>query len=237
MDLAALARPAFFRQRKLRQAQQGQHPRLGKALDGRRNVVHRRFGSQPGIATEQGQSDDRHRRPGRLGRHVDALAVGPAFHCRTRRLDEHGALRIDRGWREACGDDTALLAPRLAVGGQQAAADDRVEQALDDVGLGIIAGIVEQDMLDHRRVEHDVDLEAEDVALEIVGGEGEFRPAVDRRPRPLTEEAAPSRDRPGLARRKRRDETSGHSAANNVSAPPRSTETSRLTPFSIMVTP
>ena len=195
------------------------------------------FGDQPRVAAEQGQRDDRHRRPRRLGRHVAPFAVGPARHRRARRLDERPALRLDRGRREAGGDDPPLLAPQFAVGGQQAPADDRVEQGLDDVGLGVIGGIVEQDMLHMIRVEHDMDLEAEDVALEMIGLEGELRPAVDRSPRPLAEEAAPAGDRLGLPRRIWRDEAGAHSAANSVSAPPRSTETSRLTPFSIMVTP
>ena len=68
--------------------------------------------------------------------------------------------------------------------------------------------------------------------------ERELRPAVDRGPRPLAEEAAPSL-RPASARRGGCGGTKrlGHSAASSVSAPPRSTETSRLTPFSIIVTP
>ena len=124
----------------------------------------------------------------------------------TRRLDEHRPLRLDRGRREAGGDDPPLLAPQLAVGGQQPAADDRVEQALDDVGLGIIGRVVEQHMLDHVGVEQDMDGEAEDVALQMVGLERELGPAIDRGPRPLPEEAAPAGDRLGPARRMRRDE-------------------------------
>ena len=70
--------------------------------------------------------------------------------------------------------------------------------------------------------------------------EREFRPAVDRGSRPFAEKAAPGGDRAWLARRERRDEPllgRAHSAANRVSAPPKSTDTSRLTPFSIIVTP
>ena len=52
-------------------------------------------------------------------------------------------------------------------------------------------------MLDQVGIEQDVDAKAEDVALQIADLERAFGPAVDRRPRPLAEEAAPGRDRLG----------------------------------------
>ena len=55
-------------------------------------------------------------------------------------------------------------------------------------------------------------------------------------PGALADKAAPHRYRARPAGRMRRDEVLGHSAASRVAAL-RSTETSRLMPFSIIVTP
>ena len=71
----------------------------------------------------------------------------------------------------------------------------------------------------------------------MVGLEGKLRPAVDRGPRPLAEEAAPAGDRLRLRGGKGGMKRAVTPPLIAVSAPPRSTETSRLTPFSIIVTP
>ena len=84
------------------------------------------------------------------------------------------------------------------------------EQPLDDVGLHIIGGIVEQDPLDQVRIERDVDVEAEHPAPHVALAEGQLGPAVDGGPGPLADEAAPDRNRAGAARRMGRDEGLSH---------------------------
>ena len=149
-------------------------------------------GDQPRIAAEQCERDDRHGRPRRLGSHV-ANARRPtsapsrctplrrtSARCASTAAGEKLAATIRRCSRQSSPSDVSR--PR---------ADDRIEQRLDDVGLRIIGRIVEQHMLDQVRVEQDMDTKAEDVALEIADLERPLRPAIDRRPRPLAEKAAP----------------------------------------------
>ncbi len=173
-------------------------------------MVHRRFGGQPSVAREQSVGDDPHRCCGGGGRHIAALG-GPTLGRPLRRLREDRDEGIDRARREIGGDDLALLAPQFAVGGKQAPPDRRLEQRLDDVGLHIIGGVVEQHPADRVRLERDMDIVAEHLAPDVGQGERSLRPAIDRRPRPLADKAAPDRHRAGIARRKRRDETrAGH---------------------------
>src|SRR5205823_8963000 len=145
--------------------------------------------------------------------------------------------RIHRRRREACGNDLALHAPQLAVRAQETAADHRLEQFLDQFRLFIVRRIVQQHALNHVGMHDDVHAMAEDVAFDVPFLERLFGPAVNGRPRPLADEPAPYSDRPVRAWWMRRDVAFAHSAASSVSAPPKSTDTRRLTPFSIMVTP
>jgi len=177
--LPPLSGPSLGRDRDLRQPQKRQHPRLGEAFDRRGDMRHRRFRDQPRVAAEQGERDHRHRRPRRFGRHIAPFPISPPRRCFPRRLDEHRPLRFDRGGRKAGRDNLALLAPQFAIGGQQPAADDRIEQGFDDIGLYVVRRIIEQDMANQVGVEQDVDSKAKDVALQIVDLEGAFGPAKD----------------------------------------------------------
>ncbi len=119
---------------------------------------------KPRVAREQGVGDDPHGGLGGNARHVahpgfEPGGVGGAGE------DRHQG--VDRGGGEIGGDDPALLAPELAVGGEQPAPDRAAEQFLDDIGLLIIAGIVEQHPLDHLGVERDQHIVAQHLAPDV----------------------------------------------------------------------
>ena len=150
VDLAAPSRPPLRRQRELRQAQQRLQPGLAKILRSPR-----RCGRIASSVVSRASPPNRAKAMTVIVVRVASAAMSrrsPSLqprHRRARGLGEHRPLRLDRGGREAGGDDPPLLAPQLAVRGQQAPADDRLEQLLTMSGLGVIGRIVEQHML-HR---------------------------------------------------------------------------------------
>ena len=146
------ARAARSADRDQRQAEQRLHPRLADALHRRGDMVHRFAAGQPRVAAEQGVRDDRHRRRVASAAMSRAPVVPRSAPSPRPTSAEDRHQRVDRGRREAGGDDLALRRatarrPRSAGRGRWSGRAD----ALDESRLLVIGGIVEQHALDPRR--------------------------------------------------------------------------------------
>jgi hypothetical protein len=198
--LAGASAPPARRDWHQREAEDHLDSRLGHGFQSAGNVPHRLGAGQAGIAAEQSLGDHLHRCGGGRGRHV-APAPLPLFRCPACDLAEDWDQRI-HGWRgEARRDDLALAPPQLAVRAQEAMADRRLQDLLDQLRLAVIRGVVENDVLHGLRVKRDMHRVPEHVAGDVPVAIGSFRPAVDGGFGALAEEAAPWRNRTGATGR------------------------------------
>ena len=219
-----------------RKPEQRLDSRSGNPIDCAGDMAQRLLPSEPRVAAEQGFGNDQQGRAGRVLGKVAGLPVGPGRTCSGSSAGEDWPLALDGRRGKTGSDDPPLIAPQIAIGGQQALADHRREDLLRQPRTDIVGRVLQNHLLDAFRSKRHVNGEAEHLPPVIGLFEHRPRPAVDAGPGALSDEATPGCDRAAAARWTGRDEPR-HSAASRVSAPPRSTETSRLIPCSIIVTP